>query len=485
VAQVWLGMKIYFGGAEKGSYRNLLLTNNVTRFGINLTHFPIPKKKELNLSEVFGGGEVLLYLSENDEDVARYDTFIREHADSLSIIIGRPDYDGAWLGDKYVPIWNDEQDIERLAWLCQKYGRVAVSDKAVNGRNVSRIKQLSERWGAKLIGITSKPDLIEAINWESVVVVSWTSVMRYGETQVWDGHGLRRYPAQQKDSARKKHRSDIIRLGIDIDDVMEDSVSAVGALAIESWKQWESRTFGGYDPSNVDDEAEFNPPENDAIIAIAPSTPSVGTADFKGTGIAINVPEKRHEGERVLLPVMGVEMVTSMGSQTLDEQGESIEINPTTTPVLKYNANPLRQCNNCYLSSRCPSFKENAECAFSLPIEIRTKDQLNAAMRALIEMQMGRVMFARFAEEMEGQGIDPALSSEMDRLFNLVDKMKNISDNREMVSLKVEASGSSGVLSRLFGQKAGEMNRMLPNGGMDSGATDAMYADIIDLSQEG
>lgn len=478
-------MKIYFGGAEKGSYRNLLLTNNVTRFGINLTHFPIPKKKELNLSEVFGGGEILLYLSENDEDVSRYDSFIREHADSLSVIIGRPDYDGAWLGDKYVPIWNDEQDLERLAWLCQRHGRVAISDKAVNGKNVNRIRQLSERWGAKLIGITSKPDLIEAINWESVVVVSWTSVMRYGETQVWDGHGLRRYPAQQKDSARKKHRGDIIRLGIDIDEVMDDVVSAVGALAIESWKQWESRTFGGYDPMEVDDEAEFNPPENDEIVAITPSNHSGDKVDSRGTSIAINVPEKRHEGERVLLPVMGVEMVTSMGSQTLDEQGESIEINPTTTPILKYNANPLRQCNSCYLSSRCPSFKENTECAFSLPIEIKTKDQLNAAMRALIEMQMGRVMFARFAEEMEGQGIDSALSAEMDRMFNLVEKMKNISDNREMVSLKVEASGSSGVLSRLFGQKAGEVNRMLPNGGMNAEATDALYADIIDLSEEG
>lgn len=478
-------MKIYFGGAEKGSYRNMLLNNNVTKFGINLTHFPIPKKKELNLSDVFNGGEVLLYLSENDEDIARYDSFIREHADTLSVIIGQPNYDGAWLGDKYVPIWNDEQDIERLAWLCQKNRRVAVSDKAVTGRNVGRIKQLSERWGTRLIGLTSKPDLIEAIDWEAVVVVSWTSVMRYGETQVWDGHGLRRYPAQQKESARKKHRNDIVRLGIDIDAVMDDDVASVGALAIESWKQWESRTFGGYDPSEVDDETEFNPYENEGIVAITPSTPSGGKVDSKGASIAINVPEKRHEGERLLLPVMGVEMVTSMGSQTLDEQGESIEINPTTTPILKYNANPLRQCNSCYLSSRCPSFKENAECAFSLPIEIRTKDQLNAAMRALVEMQMGRVMFARFAEEMEGQGIDPALSAEMDRMFTLVEKMKNISDNRDMVSIKVEASGSNGVLSRLFGQKAGEINRMLPDGGMDAQQTDAMYADIIDLSEEG
>lgn len=477
-------MKVYFGGAEKGSYRNLLNASKVSRFGINLTHFPIPKRKQLNLREMFNEGEVLLYTSENDEDTNRYDSFIRDHADDLTVVIGRPDYDGAWLGEKYVPIWNDEQDMERFTWLCQKYPRVAVSDKAITGKNLARIRQIGDRWGTKLIAITSKPDVIEALDWDSVVVVSWTSVMRYGETQVWDGHGLRRYPAQQKESARRKHRNDIVRLGIDIDAVMDDEVSAVGALAIESWKQWETRTFGGYDPSTEDDEAEFNPYENDDIVAISPSTPTGGNVVSRGTSIATNVPEKRHESERVLLPVMGIETITSMGSQTLDSEGESIEIAPETTQVLKYNANPLRQCNSCYLSSRCPSFKENSECAFSLPIEIKSKDQLNAALRALVEMQVGRVMFARFAEELEGQGLDPALSAEMDRLFNLVDKFKNISDNREMVRFEVEAKGSSGVLSRLFGAKAGDVAKQLPGGGLGPQATDAMYAEIIDLSEE-
>lgn len=477
-------MKIYFGGAEKGSYRNMLLSARVHRFGINLTHLPIPKKKEQDLNAMFGGGEILLYVSETDEDVAKYDSFIRQHADELSIVIGQPNYDGSWLGEKYVPIWNDPEDLERLAWLCQKHGRVAISDKAITTRTQSRIRQLSERWGCKLIGITSKPDVIESLPWDAVVVGSWTSVIRYGETQVWDGHGLRRYPAQQKDSARKKHRADIIRLGIDVDAVMEDEVSAIGALAIESWKQWETRTFGGYDRMEDDDEVEFDTPKSGDIIATTAIPPTDGNVVSRGTSITPTTSERRHGENRVLLPVMGVETITSMGSQTVDNEGESIEIAPETTPVLKYNANPLRQCNNCYLSSRCPQFQEDSDCAFSLPIEIRTKDQLQAALRALVEMQVGRVLFARFAEELEGQGLDPALSAEMDRVFALVEKMRNISDNREMVSLKVEASGSSGVLSRLFGQRAGEQARQLPGGGYDHNQTDALYADIIDLSED-
>ena len=477
-------MKIFFGGAEKGTYRKMLMDAGVKRYAINLTHFPIPKKKELDLSVLYGGGEIIVYTSENDEDTNRFDQFVRDHADNIDIVIGRSDYDGAWLGERYYPLWNDEQDLERLAWLCQKYGRAAISDKAVTGRNLARISSISQRWSAKLVGITSKPDLIERIQWDTVIAGSWTSAIRYGETQVWDGHGLRRYPAQQKESSRKKHRADIIRLGIDFDAVMEDNVSAIGNLAIASWQQWETHTFGGYDPMNDDDELEFTDPQNGEIVAITPvpHTPTLGVSG--GSTIAINTPNKRHESDRVLLPVMGVETITSFGSQTVDNEGESIEIDPEKVNVIRYNANPLRQCNSCYLSSRCPSFQENTECAFKLPIEIRTKDQLQAAMRALLEMQVGRVMFARFAEELEGQGLDPALSNEMDRLFNLIDRFKNISDTRDTIRLEMEARGSSGVLSRLFGAKAGEANRMLEGGGMGAQATNAMYADVLDLSED-
>jgi hypothetical protein len=477
-------MKVFFGGAEKGTYRKMLIDAGVERHAINLTHFPIPKKKELDLSVLFGGGEVIVYTSENDEDTSRFDQFVRDHADNIHIVIGRSEYDGTWLGDKYYPLWNDEQDLERLTWLCQKYGRAAISDKAVTGRNVGRIASIQQRWSAKLVGITSKPDLIERIPWDTVIVGSWTSAIRYGETQVWDGHGLRRYPAQQKESSRKKHRADIIRLGIDFDAVMDDNVSAIGTLAIASWRQWETHTFGGYDPMNDDDEQEISSTEDGSIIAIDPKPHTPTLAVSGGSSIAINVPNKRHENERVLLPVMGMETITSFGSQTVDNQGESIEIDPEKVNVIRYNANPLRQCNNCYLSSRCPSFKENTECAFNLPIEIRTKDQLQAAMRALLEMQVGRVMFARFAEELEGQGLDPALSNEMDRLFNLIDRFKNISDTRDTIRLEMEARGSSGVLSRLFGAKAGESNRMLEGGGMGPNATNSMYSDILDLSED-
>lgn len=474
-------MKVFLAGGEKGSHRSLLLNNNVRRIAVNVTHLAIPKTKEFHVPTVFNGAEVLVYTSEGDEGLDRYEEFVRTHAEDLAFVVGRPDFDGEWLGSKHIPTWSDGEDLERLAWLCQRHGRVAISDKAINPKTQPRIRSLAGRWEAKLYGITSKPDIIEGLPWEAVIVGSWTSAIRYGETQVWDGHGLRRYPAQQKESSRKKHRADIIRLGIDFDAVMEDDVTAVGNLAIVSWQQWETSTFGAYDPQNGGDEDEFETVKEGQIIDISPESPSGLIEAQGGTSLAIEPLKRRHDDERLLLPVMGVERIVSVGSKTFSDQGESIEIDPEETAVIRYNPNPVRQCNSCYLASRCPAYQENSDCGYKLPVEIRTKDQLQAMLTALIEMQASRVLFARFAEELEGQGLDPALSAEMDRLFSLVDRFKNISDSRDMMRIEVEARGNAGVLSRLFGQKAGEISRQLPSGGMDPNQTDRFIQDIIDM----
>ena len=470
-------MKVYFGGAEKGSYLSILLSAGVTSFGVNLTQLSIPKRKDLILSDKFEGGDILVYTSETDEDLHRFDSFVRQHEEDLDIVICPPNYDGEWLGGKQVPIWNDKEDLERLAWLCQKHGRVALSDKAISPKTLPRINQLHQRWGTKMVALTSKVDSIDAGPWDAVVVGSWTSVIRYGETQVWDGHGLRRYPAQQKESARKRHRSDILRLGVDFGEVMEDSVSALGLLSIRSWQAWAG---SGYDPSRDYNTDEDEGPDSHQIVAIGGEDLDEDNEVSSTHDLAIGTVIERHEDEKVLLPGIGLETITSLGEQTTDEQGQYTEIAPTVVNTLASTGTLLRQCDSCYLAARCPAFKEHSECGFKLPVEIRTKDQLNSAMRVMIEIQASRVLFARFAEELEGQGLDPALSAEMDRLFTLIDKMKNVNESREMLSISMETRGTSGVLSRLFGEQAGQAAQTLPGGGFNEEQSNQLLTEIHD-----
>lgn len=450
-------MKIALSGGEKGTYRNILTANGAPRIALNITQYNIPKTKTVDLKELMKGAEVYVYTSDGDEDVNKFDEFIRTHADDITLVVGRPDYNGDWLGEKYVPLWNDEHDVERLAYLCQKYGRAAISDRAINAKTLPRIRQLQQRWSASLLGITSKIDTIESVEFDTVIVSSWTSVVRYGETQVWDGHGLRRYPAQKKETARRSHRNDIVRMGIDYEAIQADDVSEVARLSVKSWLAWEDHTFGNaaYHPSGGDDEEEFNTPDK-GVIATTP--PQNATSTFPVSSLpalAIDPPQSRHENDRKLLPVIGLERVVEKGKFTTPDGEEVEETQGHEVNIVRANTSGIRHCDSCYLAPRCPAFQEHVECAYKIPVEIRTKQQLQAVLTAMLEMQTSRVMFARFAEELEGQGMDPNLSQEMDRLFKLVKEFKDIEDSRDLVRIEMEAKGSAGVLSRIFGDKAG------------------------------
>lgn len=446
-------MKVVLSGGEKATYRNVLVDNRAPAIALNLTQYSVPKTKVVDLRELLGGAEVVVYTSDGDEDIDKFDSFVREHADEIDYVIGRPDYNGDWLNEKYVPLWNDEFDLERLAYLCQKYGRAAISDRAINSKTTPRIKQLQQRWGAVLYGITSKVDTIESIEWDTVIVSSWTSVARYGETQVWDGHGLRRYPAQKKESARKKHRSDIVRIGCDYEAILEGDVKELSKLSVRSWLAWANQD-GAYHLSGDDDESEFDYPETGEIATIPPSNV---TKPFPVSGlpsVATDPPMTRHESDKKLLPVIGIETTVARTTFTTPDGEEMQEDQGKEVKAIAYGDSGVRQCDSCYLASRCPAFQEHVECAYKIPVELRTKEQLRAVLRSMLEMQTSRVLFARFAEELEGQGMDSNLSSEIDRLFKLVKEFKDIEDTRDLVRFEMEARGSSGVLSRIFGEKA-------------------------------
>lgn len=457
-------MHVVLSGAEKGTYRNVLLANGVDHLALNITQFVVPKTKELNLAELLNGASVYVYTSEGDEDVHKYDEFLRNQHTHIDKVIGRPDYDGTWLGAKYVPLWNDPDDLERLAFLCERFGRVAISDKAVNKRSIPRIKQLHQRWGSELIGLTSKINIIEQVPWSSVIVSSWNSVMRYGETQVWDMHTLRRYPTQQKESSRKRHRGDIVRLGVDFDAVMEDDVTEVAKLSIRSWLAYESYTFGvdatrAYSPFQSEEDPPEEEPQMGEVIAMSAHRSPKPTAVQDWTPIDTVTTRRRHDSERVLLPGMGIESIVTRHPEGADP----LDIDPVTVTSLQITDSGTRNCDSCYLAPKCPVFEAHSNCAYKLPIELRTKDQLRAVLRGMLEMQTSRILFARFAEELEGQGMDPAVSVEMDRLFRLTKEFRDIEDTRDLVRIEMEARGNAGVLSRIFGSKVGEAVQQLDN----------------------
>jgi hypothetical protein len=148
-------------------------------------------------------------------------------------------------------------------------------------------------------------------------------------------------------------------------------------------------------------------------------------------------------------------------------------------PVVQSRDSSLRQCDTCFVASNCPAFKPQSMCAFKLPVEVKTKDQLKSLINAIIEMQGQRVAFMRFAEEMNGGYADPNVSQEIDRLFKLIKTTKELDDSREFIRMTVERQGSAGVLSQIFGEKA-QILKEIPNGGINEEETTTIIKQAIE-----
>jgi hypothetical protein len=178
--------------------------------------------------------------------------------------------------------------------------------------------------------------------------------------------------------------------------------------------------------------------------------------------ISAPVIKSRNPEEKGILPSFGMESRRVM----LDGKDGTTTI--TDIPVITSGKVTIRSCNTCFVASNCPAFTPDTECAFDLPIEVKTQDQLKSMLQAMIEMQGSRIAFARYAEEVNGGYPDITVSKEMDRLFKFVESLKKLEENREFVKVSVERQASGGVLSALFGDRAGEALQIQPTPEADS-----------------
>lgn len=454
-----------FDGAEVPSHRKLLEGMGVTRFGVNywrLYRRGLPKTKSWLVSERFlDDAEVYLHPgqvpSEQSEELfALYTQAIDDNHDRLA---GVTEFDcdrvlaraqrTAWDDDLLWAVYSHENPPESLEDLAMRFQHLALpyeTLEAVPGLS-TRCHALTSQRGTIWHGLgCAKPDNLRQVPLSTASTQAWLAPMLRGETLVWDGAQLKRYPASMKDQARARYRHIYEQAGLDAEAILADDSTEATRLAIWSLLQLEKRWEGsdmGFVSDNFDD---LDDPGSAERGSLDPDNRPIR----HGTSI-----EVRNPSETLPLPVLGFE--SRPGTEVIDGVETVVERTHVTS-----QQQSLRQCNTCFVAANCPAFKPNSTCAFSIPIEVRTKDQLKALLQSIIEMQGQRVAFARYAEETAGGGYpDPNVSQEIDRLFKIVESLKRLEDNREFARITVERQGSSGVLSALFGDRT-EALKQLP-----------------------
>ena len=454
-------MDLVFLGGEVPSHRKLLEEAGVTNIGINywrLVKRGLPVTKDYLISDKFDSNvRVWLYPGSNQVRTAKLanadlDDFISDYEDFLvlndsnihmaselevmppdMIQNERDNFWANWGPDRFLPVWG--KGYPDLMNLSEEYPNVGIlgttidKDLTLSGR-VRAIKSSNQ---TTFHGIAcANPSNLRNVPLASASTLAWISPMMRGETIVWDGTKLVRYQAKQKDEARPRYKSVIEQAGLDFDLIMKDDPNEVTKLAIYSYLKLEEH-LTKMETRKLSDNSEYRDDPGDAETGAA-------RPDNR-------VLEVRNEAPTVL-PIFDV---STRSVVDVDAKGNTVI---TDVSIVSTPSSTSLQCNTCFVKQNCPAFKPDNNCAYDIPVSIKTKDQLKGLLNTIIEMQAKRVAFARFSEELNGGYPDPNTSKEIDRLFKIVGKMKELEENKEFIRITAERQTSGGVLSALFGEKA-------------------------------
>lgn len=475
--------RIAFAGAEVGSNRVLLESCGVTLISAQWWGYRrrgIPKKGLILADRIPDSMQVIIESGaqrcedrvsnlQSDSYAMEYWDFVEANLDrglaftawDVSCAIKPPDF--LFGHPKYWPVWKVRDGFGQLDWLCEHFPNVAIPNDTIEESTslAAQTRLLLNKYGTTFHGLgVGKPDNLRQIPFQTATTLAWISPMKRGEVIVWDGTKIARYPKDMRANALPRFRSTAIKAGLDVDLYMEGDHAELSKLAVWSYLQLEARARqGGPMSPQVSDDSDDTLYTGMAEIDLGGST---------NRDIAVRNPvTPRDPSEIYALPVFGFQTKTIVDT---DETGRDVlrEI-----PVVQSNAGSLRQCDTCFVAANCPAMRPGSTCAFNLPIEVKTKDQLRSLINALLEMQGQRVAFARFTEELNGGYPDPNTGVEMDRFFKILKTMKELDDTSETLKISMERKASGGVLSSIFGDRA-QVLRELDNGGLDEEQTTRM-----------
>jgi hypothetical protein len=462
-------MDLYFGGTEQKMWRELLAGQGVEH--VSLSYIGLRRRikdpRDWRIADHYPGQKVFLdsgafTLNKTDEtqqdeawELAQsYMDFVDANIDSIEFA---SEFDASVLGqgliwnmratywqqlpdDKWMPVWHSETGARELERLAATYARVGVlQGDSGNGDISALLRRLAG--STRLHGVAmTKMDAMEQVPWSSVGSTSWLSPTQYGDTFVWTGRELKRYPKKYKEQARKRHRTWLADQGFDMDLIESDDNGELLRLSIWSWQHYAAsiKSNRGVTTSAMDPHSPKEEPAPEVVDT--PGGPM-------GNG------ELLPRAGKKLLPVLGVTF----------ERGTDKDGNETEVPHLSTPNSGLLACNNCFLREKCPESTPGSDCVYEIPAKVRTASQLAAVQDWLIETQIQRVAFMRLVEQHEGGYSDTNTTTEMLHLTRMIKAKQEAA--REGFSLKIEASGTPGgpgMISRIFGSDVTDKMGALP-----------------------
>lgn len=445
-------MQLFFAGAEVPAHLNLLKACGVQRVAVNvnnLARFTTNYDTWASKQRLDG----LDWICYADTPLCPADpvlALLQGSEVTCEMIAGPASWaEDSWLGDsdlQFLPIW-DGNDASILRTYIEDYEGVVLPSAVADNQAAVRTARAALPTMGSLAALTGRSKSIE--RFDTLVSSAWWAVQKHGETQVWAGNRLVRLNSDDKHLKRQRYVDAIEALGCDVGAVLADDPTESVRCAVLSWMALE-RQIASHRSSmaTVANSVVQHPPSNVTPLRGVASGP-LQVRHQSAVGVAL-----------AQLPGMGLETLTKT---TTDADGHELVESQDTIEVL---AQSSRQCNTCQLSAACPAFSPGSACSYQIPVVIKTKDQRQAVMRALMEIQAQRIFMGTFSEQVLGVP-DVQVGREIDRLMSIIEKAKAIEENTQRLRISVDAQGDGGqaagmgVISRLFGETAGANARAL------------------------
>ena len=478
-------MRLYMGGGEIPSHRKTLAANGVTNVFMSYMGLRrrvkfarpwlIEDKFPANMRVLLDSGAYTVNrgIAEHDLDLdalveiaAGYQDFISRNADRVDAFT---EFDALplgldWLnttrqdfyddyGDKFMPVWHAEHGIDELERLASRYHRVGILQTSLGDRDlVPVLNLLAARRGTLLHGLAmTKPGLMREVRWDSVGSTSWVSPMQFGDTHIWLGTELKRYPKAYKDKARQEHEALFTREGFDAAKIQADDHQEVAKLTLWSWQQL-MEDLNRHRPQTALSETE-------SAQTLSPVLPP---QDGSGSAGAVS-PAPPTARQRILLP--GVTLARPDGEENAQ---------------LGVRGDNLRQCDTCILRDRgCPGYLAGAACVYEMPIMVKTPSDIKALENAMIAMQTQRVMFMRMVEDLEGGHANPNLSNEVDRLTRMIKAQREGSADKFSLSINASRPAGESVLG-MFGQNVVDAQMIEAPSAADTLIKESMMGEVYE-----
>ena len=476
-------MRVIFSGAEVGSNRTLLEGQKVELMGLNfwgLRKRGLPKTKRWLISEHFDSDtQVVIESGAAQADKAglskeeltslaiEYQEFLVDNSERALAFM---EFDSLVLGQEWVAqqrafyehdpkfwvVWHEEYGLPALKSLCQNHQNVVIpNDEIESVTSLSAVTRGYQRqFGTQFHALAcAKPDNLRQVPFTTASTLSWLSPMRRGETIVWDGTKLNRYPKKMKSQARPRYKAIVEKAGLDYLAFNQDSTLEATRVAVWSYKKLEASMDKKTPDLHIIDGGKKDIVSDNSDTPLLSGLGELGGYLSDNSDLDMRKKEptelvQRAPEEMQNLPVFGYKMKTVVET---DEDGKDVL---KDVPIISNQSTSLRQCDTCFVAANCPAFKPSNSCAFNLPVEVKTKEQLKSLLTTIVEMQGQRVAFMRFAEEMNGGYADPNLSQEIDRLLKLVGNINEMDQNKEFIQITASRQSSGGVLSAIFGDRA-------------------------------